>query len=76
LKATELGPVDEKYSSLLTPDLISKVVALVPDEWLEGESSFKTIAHHRKAYADFLATRVKHSSLFVKEATDARKSLV
>jgi hypothetical protein len=76
LKATELETVDEKFNALLTQDLISHVVALVPDEWLEGESSFKTISDHRKAYTAFLATRVQHSSLFVKEANDARKSLV
>lgn len=75
-KATELERVDETYRPLITPEVISTIVGLIPDEWLEGEPSFETISNHRKAYTDFLEARVKHSEFFVKEANDARKSLV
>jgi hypothetical protein len=75
-RALELENVDEDYSHVLTPEIIDAIVSVVPDEWLNGEPSFNTIAAHRKAYADFLKARVKHSALFVKEANDARKSLV
>lgn len=74
--ATELEAVDKEFRSLLTPDLISDIVALIPEEWLTDEYSFATSAEHRQAYMHFLEMRVNHSEIFVKEAHNARKALI
>jgi hypothetical protein len=74
--ASELEAVDTAFRPLLTPERIDAIVALIPDEWLAGESPFESVAEHRQAYSIFLQTRVAKSEIFVKEAQHARKSLI
>lgn len=73
--ATELDVVDDEYKAILTPDLIQSVVALIPEEWLR-EDSFASSTEHRQAYAQFLDTRLINSTIFLKEAQNARTSLI
>jgi hypothetical protein len=75
-QAEDLATVDEEFSAILTPQFIQSVVDLIPDEWLEGETTFESAAAHRNAYAYFLNTRIAHSSIFVKEAQNARAILI
>lgn len=72
-QANELETVDTVYKSLLTNEFIRFVVSLIPDEWLITDSPFKAVDEHRNAYYQFLTDRIAHSSIFVKEAQDARK---
>jgi hypothetical protein len=72
--ASELDNVDKYLKSLLTPERIRNIVALIPDEWLTDV--FETSEQHRAAYASFLETRVAHSPIFVKEAQHARQELI
>ena len=74
--ATELEAVNTEFSALLTPTLIRDIVALVPDEWLGGESIFDSPEQHRQAYAEFLNSRIAHSALFLKEAQNARQTVI
>ncbi len=74
-QASELDLVNDEFKQIMTPALIHSVVALIPDEWLAGES-FDSAAAHRDAYARFLEIRVAHSEIFVKEAQNARQSLI
>ena len=74
-QASELDLVNDEFRQIMTPELIHSVVALIPDEWLAGES-FDSAAAHRDAYARFLEIRVAHSEIFVKEAQNARQSLI
>jgi hypothetical protein len=69
--ATQLETVDAEFRTVLTPDRIRSIVALVPDEWLTGEEVFKTADEHREAYAEFLITRIERSEIFIKEAQHA-----
>lgn len=75
-QATELEAVDEELKAKLSTEKISAIVSLIPDEWLLMDSSFETVAEHRQAYVQFLETRLSHSSVFIKEAQNARKALV
>jgi hypothetical protein len=72
-QASELETVDTVYKSMLTNEFIRFVVSLIPDEWLITDSPFKTVDEHRNAYYQFLTDRIAHSSIFLKEAQDARK---
>ena len=74
-KATQIGAVDEEFRPLLSEEVISRIVDSIPDDWLD-DRSFETADAQRQVYKDFLLTRVSNSQLFVKEADDARQSLV
>jgi hypothetical protein len=75
-QASDLDAVDKSFSALLTNEVITSIVSLIPDEWLEAESIFESADQHRQAYIDFLTTRVAHSGNFVKAAQDARAALI
>ena len=74
--ASELNSVDDEFRSILTPERIQQVMALIPDEWLEQDYTFNSIEEHRQAYAQFLLSRLTNSDFFVKEAQDAKQTLV
>ena len=74
--ATELKTVNELFSSLLHPQLLKDIVALVPDEWLLTDTPFITVEEHKEAYTDFLITRLAHAEIFVNEAIHARETVI
>lgn len=74
--ATELEAVDAEFSSMITKELIHAVVGLIPAEWLCEEQTFHSAEEHRNAYARFLELRIAKSEVFVKEAQNARQSLI
>jgi hypothetical protein len=70
-RATELDEVDEEFKAILTPELITAIVSLVPDAWIKAEWQ-ETPDQVRDVYSRFLAARVAASAIFVKEAQHAR----
>lgn len=74
-QASELEKADAELRTLFTPEIIDMVLALIPDEWLD-ERLFQNSEAQRKAYAYFLNTRIANSEIFVKEAQNARKTLI
>ena len=75
-QATELEVVDAAFRLMLTHERIRAIVDLVPDEWLAADTSFTSNNLHRQVYIKFLETRLAHSSIFVKEAQYAAKSVI
>lgn len=74
-KATALNEVDNDFSQLITPEVIANIVATIPTDWLD-DRAFEDPEEQRRIYQEFLITRVGQSQLFVKEAEDARISLI
>ncbi|MEO7314863.1 MAG: HipA family kinase [Ginsengibacter sp.] len=74
--ASKLEWADELSHTLISEETIHNIVQLVPDEWLLIDSPFDTAERHREAYAYYLTNRFIHSPNFVKEAQDARKTLI
>ncbi|WP_068407123.1 HipA family kinase [Pedobacter cryoconitis] len=74
--ATELEEVNAAFSPMLTKELIQAIVNLIPTEWLGEEQTFSSAEEHRNAYARFLELRIAKSEVFVKEAQNARQSLI
>lgn len=74
--ATELDAVDAAFKPILTHELIRSIVELIPAEWLCEERTFDSAEEHRDAYARFLELRIAKSEVFVKEAQNARQSLI
>lgn len=75
-QATELEAVDAEFRQKLTPERIRAIVALVPDEWLSDGSTTQSAEERRQVYIQFLEARLAASEIFVKEAQNARKTLV
>jgi len=75
-QASELEEVDAAFRSILTPEKIKAIVSVVPDTWLASGSEEETAEERRHVYAQFLTSRIATSEIFVKEAQNARKSLI
>lgn len=74
--AGKLEKVDHEMKSKITHDKISAILDLVPDEWLMASRDVESPDEARKVYEEFLLLRLENSSVFVKEAQDARKALI
>jgi hypothetical protein len=70
--ASSLQEVDAKMTSRVTPEIIDRIVRLIPDAWLVGESSFGGSNQHREAYTECLLRRLEPPHVFLEEAIRAR----
>ncbi len=63
--------------SRLTADTLQRIVALIPESWLDPEEAgFTSTEEQRAAYAEYLLARLDASDAFVEEIQDARAQLV
>jgi hypothetical protein len=74
--ANALLKADAALSALLEPALISSIVDLIPDSWLDGEPAFADRHELRLAYVSYLLGRLAAPRAFVEEALDARAKLI
>src|SRR5437773_5973899 len=74
--ATALPEADRHLKAKLPTAVLQDIVNLIPDSWLDGDSSFLDPVAHRVAYLDYLLDRLAHSDIFVEEALRAREQLV
>jgi hypothetical protein len=75
-QASQLTTIDEQFKPILTDELITAIVGLIPDEWLTVDAPFDTPEQHRAAYIEFLTSRVAHSQTFVNQAQYEREALI
>jgi len=62
--ATELEAIDEEMAAKLTPEVISTIVNLIPEEWLEDGS--------HAGYRDYLMRRLEAPRTWMEDAARAR----
>jgi HipA-like kinase len=74
--ANSLREVDSMMTGRITPDIIDRVVKLIPDAWLAGDTSFGGIIQHREVYIEYLVRRLAASHVFLEEAINARSLYV
>lgn len=74
-KATELQTVDMEFKKILTDEVLSEIVNLIPDDWLHWEESELLPDEIRAVYLTFLKVRRDHSNIFIKQADNARAAL-
>lgn len=78
--ATELEAVDQEFKATLDEKSIRSVTSLIPDDWFSGSvydaASEETADEMRDVYAKFLITRIASSEIFIKEAQNARQTLI
>ena len=60
---------------MLAPDVVSAIVDLLPDLWLD-DPAFPSAEERRTAYASYLSARLQPPRAFAEEAIDARAQLV
>ena len=70
--AKDIVAADEELKKIFTPEAISAIVNLLPDEWLTWDEALPP-QEIKNAYIDFLNRRIAHSSIFVKQIQDASK---
>ncbi len=70
--ATELDAAAEVLADKLDEAAITRVLALVPEEWLDPRVGFADVAEHRDAYRKWLVARRENLSKLVDEAKRAR----
>lgn len=75
-KASRLEEADTLAHELLTPEFLTALTDMIPDEWLTYEGAPDTPEAMRAVYRDFLLRRLENSQIFVKQAVDARKELI
>jgi len=75
-RASRLEEISAVYTALLTPERISAIVHLIPDEWLADASTGETAAERRQVYISFLTARIAAAPIFVKEAQHARQAII
>jgi hypothetical protein len=74
--AGSLREVDSRMTGRVTPELINRIVQLIPDSWLVGDSVFNVSNQHREAYLEYLLSRLESPHVFLEEAIRARSLYV
>ena len=75
-QASDLEQANEFAHQRLSDTLFQEIVQLLPDEWLSWEGVEQSPEQIREVYYNFLKNRLKHSSIFTKEAQNARKQII
>jgi hypothetical protein len=71
-RANQLIEASKDIQLALDKDKITEIVSLIPEDWLIDKSSPLTTSEMRKAYMDFLLSRINKIDLLAKEAADAK----
>ncbi len=71
-QATELNEADKRAKENLTDTFFSRIVQLIPDEWLTWRDTQETPDEIRNVYFNFLKTRLTNSRNFLNEAGNAQ----
>ncbi len=74
--ADQLERADTKFKQILTPEVIRRVVDLIPDSWVTFAEEGFSANEIREVYYLFLTRRLEHSDNFLNEAQHARKALI
>ena len=70
--ASTLREVDSKLTARITPEIMDRIVQLIPDAWLVEDSSLGGNNPSREAYTQYLLSRLEPPHMFLEEAIRAR----
>lgn len=74
--ASHLEEIDQQCKELISLEKIYEIVNFIPDDWLDWRSSEESIQDIKNIYQKFLSNRLNNSQLFIKEANNARKTII
>jgi hypothetical protein len=75
-QASMLQEADALFKTILTPETLQSIVNLIPLEWLDWQDTDESPDAIREVYLQFLSMRLNHSQIFIKEAQNARETLI
>ena len=70
--ASSVAEADARLAPRLDRETLEGFAASIPDDWLQPEPGLPDPDAHRRAYVDYLATRLAAPRAFVEEADRAR----
>ena len=75
-KASKLDEVHQEFTSKLNDTIVREIVNQIPEDWLLWEGVASSSTEIKEVYFQFLSIRLKSAELFLKQAQDARKTLI
>lgn len=75
-QASLLEETNLEFKASITEENLRQITNLIPDEWLHWEETEETPEQIRNVYLQFLSSRLQHSENFIKEAQNARQTLI
>lgn len=75
-QADDIREADQQFKSILSEEKLKEIVWGLPEDWLNWPESEETPEQIREAYLRFLLLRLENSHEFIKEAENARQTLI
>ncbi|MCO6175216.1 aminotransferase class I and II [Flavobacterium sp. NRK F10] len=75
-KADNLEEAHTEFTNKLNDSILKNIVDRIPEDWLQWEDNELSPEEIKSVYFQFLAIRLKNASIFLKQAQDARKTLI
>jgi HipA-like kinase len=70
--ASSIAAADARLAPMVGRSFLDGLAAAIPDDWLPAEAGLADAAAHRRAYVEYLVTRLEAPRAFVEEAERAR----
>ncbi|MGC4040488.1 MAG: aminotransferase class I and II [Flavobacterium sp.] len=75
-KASHLEKAHAEFISKLNPEILREIVNQIPENWLHWEDRDISPNEIKEVYFQFLSIRLANADVFLKQAQDARKTLI
>ena len=75
-KASKLEEAHQQCISALNDSILSEIVNQIPEDWLQWEDQAITADEIKAIYFQFLSLRLQNAEIFLKQAQDARTTLI
>ena len=75
-KATKLDEVHTDFTAKLNHAALREIVDQIPEDWLHWDDQTVSPTEIKEVYFQFLVIRLENAELFLKQAQDARKTLI
>lgn len=75
-KASKLEEADLDFRSQLNDTVLREIVSQIPEDWLHWEDREISPEQIKEVYFQFLSRRLNNANIFLKQAQDARATLI
>jgi hypothetical protein len=75
-KASKLEEVHQDFTIQLNDSILKEIVNQIPENWLQWDDQAITPEEIKAVYFQFLSMRLQNAEIFLKQAQDARKTLI
>lgn len=75
-KASKLAEANEEFTSKLNDAILKEIVNQIPEDWLHWKDQSISPTEIKEIYFQFLSIRLKNADIFLKQAQDARTTLI